>query len=187
MSAASILFVGGVRSGKTGLAQRWAEARSPRRLYLATGRADDAEMAVRIARHKADRGPGWGCLEESFDPVAALRQACADRVEREAPGAVLLDCVSFWIASLMGLELQLEDILERVAGLAAFAANPPCPLALVSAETGLGMVAMSPAGRCFQDTLGTANQMLAQACHSVIFVSCGLPLVLKGTLPKELC
>ena len=49
----ALLFVGGTRSGKSGMAQRWAEAQAPQRLYLATGRADDAEMAARIARHKA--------------------------------------------------------------------------------------------------------------------------------------
>lgn len=51
----------------------------------------------------------------------------------------------------------------------------------------MGMVAMSGLGRRFQDTLGQANQMLARACRTVLFVSCGLPLVLKGRLPEEVC
>lgn len=193
MSASSILFIGGTRSGKTGLAQRWAEAQAPQRLYLATGQADGEEMAARIVRHQAERGQGWDCLEESVDPVAALMSACTGRAPRdkmspgERPGVLLLDCVSFWVANLMERRVTPDAILERVEALAAWVAAPPLPVALVSAETGLGMVPISSVGRCFQDILGTANQMLARVCRSVIFVSCGLPLPLKGALPEEIC
>ena len=184
----AILFVGGTRSGKSGLAQRWAEAQALQRLYLATGRADDEEMAARIARHRQERGEGWQCLEEALDPAGALASLTdAPRPGSSAPGVVLFDCVSLWVANLMAADLAEKDILERVEALAASIAACPLPLALVSAEAGLGMVAMSSLGRRFQDTLGLANQALARACETVLFVSCGLPLVLKGQLPEELC
>ena len=185
---AAVLFVGGTRSGKSGLAQRWAEAQAPQRLYLATGRADDEEMAARIARHKQERGQGWRCLEEPLDPAGALASLMpAAQPDGKGPGVVLFDCVSLWVANLMAADMTERDILDRVEALAASIAAYPLPLALVSVEAGLGMVAMSSLGRRFQDTLGLANQALARVCGTVLFVSCGLPLVLKGQLPEEIC
>lgn len=184
----AILFVGGVRSGKSGLAQRWAEAQAPQRLYLATGRAEDEEMAARIARHKQERGQGWQCLEEPLDPAGALASlAVAAKSGSDGPGVVLLDCVSLWVTNLMVADMVEKEILDRVENLAACIVASPLRLALVSADAGLGMVAMSSLGRRFQDTLGLANQALARACGTVLFVSCGLPLALKGRLPEELC
>ena len=195
--AKTVLFVGGTRSGKSGLAQRWAEAQALQRLYLATGRADDEEMAARIALHKAQRGQGWQCREEPLDlagalaatPVAPQPAAPQPAAPQAAVGVgvVLVDCVSLWVANLMAADKTEKEILERVDALATAVAAFPLPLALVSVEAGLGMVAMSSLGRRFQDTLGLANQALARMCETVLFVSCGLPLALKGRLPEEIC
>ena len=109
---AAVLFVGGTRSGKSGLAQRWAEAQAPQRLYLATGRADDEEMAARIARHRQERGQGWHCLEEPLDPAGALAsQMSAAQPDGKGPGVVLFDCVSLWVATLMAADMTEKDIL----------------------------------------------------------------------------
>ena len=184
-----VLFVGGTRSGKSGLAQRWAEAQSPRRLFLATCRVEDAEMAARVARHQAARGAGWHCVEEPLDPLAVLG-GCPAGSAFGGAGVVLLDCVSLWIANLLAAGLTPEAVQARVAALAAGLAENGCrarPVALVSAETGLGIVPPTPLGRLYRDVLGLANQTLARACTHVIFVSCGLPLALKGPLPEGIC
>lgn len=231
------------------MAQRWAEAVAPQRLYLATCRAEDEEMNRRVARHQAMRGPGWQCLEEPLElagvfdriftdiahvgettagvrgslpvcvsadmpagawdnaPAPGLPGVCHDaegsvqpgaqsdwRPARQAvgqaatqPGVILLDCISLWIANLLACDLGQEDILHKVSALGERLAAPPLPVAVVSAETGLGLVPMSPLARTFNDVLGLANQELARACRHVVFVSCGLPLSLKGALPEELC
>ncbi|WP_165174483.1 bifunctional adenosylcobinamide kinase/adenosylcobinamide-phosphate guanylyltransferase [Desulfovibrio sp. ZJ369] len=189
MSRSALLFVGGTRSGKSGLAQRWAEARACRRLFLATCRAQDAEMAERVARHQAQRGVGWQCLEEPLDPLAAVRDFLEQRAaaSEPLPGVLLLDCVSIWLANLLASDFAPDAALERVAALAAWLETPGLPTAVVSAETGLGIVPGTALGRLYRDVLGSANQMLARACPRVIFVSCGLPLALKGPLPEEIC
>ena len=216
------------------MAQRWAEAVAPQRLYLATCRAEDEEMARRVARHQDMRGAGWQCIEEPLNPAAALDRLFAAATqtggvrssqtssavdgptvpevpeglagpkgpeipdgpempkgpggpESAAPGVILLDCISLWIANLLARDQDEETILRKVSALGERLAAPPVPVAVVSAETGLGLVPMSPLGRAFNDVLGLANQELARVCHHVVFVSCGLPLALKGALPEELC
>jgi len=183
MNAPVLLFTGGIRSGKSALALRWAGGQTDNRLFLASCVPEDAEMVARVDRHKAERGPGWNCLEEGLDPQKALesyffsRELCV----------LLFDCASMWIANMLYAGLTREAALSRVIRFAEYLAALNFPAALVSAEVGLGVVPANPIARRFQDTLGLANQILASFCQTVIFVSCGLPLSLKGTLPGGLC
>jgi adenosylcobinamide kinase/adenosylcobinamide-phosphate guanylyltransferase len=172
----SILFVGGCRSGKSGLAQRWAEAAAPQRTFFATARPVDEAMRERIARHQRLRGTSWECVEEPLDVLAAMRSAV------RPDGALLLDCVAFWLCNLMEQGLTHEGIMERVDGLGRWLSAPPLPVALVTHESGCGVAPASALGNRYRDINGEANQILARYCHAVIFVSCGLSLPLKGTL-----
>ena len=184
-----ILFVGGVRSGKSALAQTWAEAQAPRRLFVATCRVTDAEMEQRVRLHRAARGPHWACLEEPLEVPAALDALWTggDAPRREGrPGVVLLDCVSMWLANLLEAGHGDAAVLERVDALTASLGRRRAPVAVVTAETGLGLVPPSPLGRRFLDLLGLANQRLARAAGHVILVVCGLPLALRGGMPAEL-
>jgi adenosylcobinamide kinase/adenosylcobinamide-phosphate guanylyltransferase len=181
-----LLFVGGTRCGKSSLALRWAEARADSRLFLATCVPGDAEMTARVGRHRTERGPSWKCLEEGLDPLKALEAYLLSRGP-DRPGVMLLDCVSMWIANMLYAGLTPDDGLSRMDRFVKRLAGLGLPAALVSAETGLGIVPANPVGRRFQDMLGLANQRLARICPTVVFVSCGLPLPLKGALPEELC
>lgn len=174
-----LLVVGGTRSGKSAFAQRWAERRASSRLYVATCRAEDAEMATRIQLHREQRGAGWSCLEEPARLPEALQEACAAPYP---PGVLLLDCVGLWISNLMGDGLGPDAVRDRVEALALWLENAFLPVAVVSPECGLGLVPMHPVARAYRDALGLANQRLAQACDAVVFVACGLPLVLKGAV-----
>lgn len=164
------LVLGGARSGKTRHALALTEAASERRLFVATAEAWDAEMAERIARHKAERGAGWRTVEAPLDVTGALRGI--------APGeAAMLDCLTLWLSNLMhhgrDVEAATEALLERLAGMEA-------SVALVSNEVGLGIVPETPLGRRFRDAQGRLNQSIAAAAGRVVFMAAGLPLVLKG-------
>lgn len=183
------LFVGGVRSGKSALAQKWAEAQAQRRLYLAACKVADAEMVERVRLHQAARGPEWSCLEEPLNIVSALDSLWVEKPSPGAgcgPGVILLDCVSIWLANLLEAGLDDAAVLGRVDALTASLGRRTLPVAVVTAETGLGLVPSSALGRRFLDLLGLTNQRLAQAADPVIFVSCGLGLALRGNLPREL-
>ncbi len=181
----TILFVGGTRSGKSAMAQRWTESCGLRRLYVATAyptRGDteaDAELHERIAAHKAARGKGWTTLENPALCLESLHNSVVDPNTR--PDAILVDCLTLWLGHLFMEKLPTHDIVQRVAQLALWAQNCSVPVAFVSSEVGHGIVPVDALSRTFRDAHGLINQHMAAACKNVVFVSCGLPLVLKGS------
>ncbi len=162
------LILGGARSGKTALAERVTEAAGPARTYLATAEAHDAEMAERIARHRAQRGAGWSTLEAPLEAAGAL--AGAD-------GAVLVDCLTIWLSNLMHADRDWE---AATAGLLTAARGREGPVVMVSNEVGLGIVPDNRLARAFRDAQGRVNQIVAAEADGVAFVAAGLPLWLKG-------
>lgn len=172
MTARSWLVLGGARSGKSARAEALAEALAQEHgapVYIATAEALDAEMAERIARHRARRGGGWRTIEAPLALAEALGAAGA----RPA----LVDCLTLWLTNVMLAERDLEA--ETAALLAAFAARAG-PTLFVSNEVGLGLVPDTPLGRRFRDEAGRLNQRVAAAVAAVEFVAAGLPLRLKG-------
>ena len=169
--AQTTLVLGGARSGKSAYAESLVEERAGPCVYLATATAGDAEMAERIARHKARRGGRWRTVEEPLDLPAAL-------ADEAGPGrAVLVDCLTLWLANLMAAgrdpEAERDRLLAALSGLAG-------PVVLVSNEVGLGIVPEPAVARAFRDHAGRLNQALAAAAATVIFMVAGLPMTLKG-------
>ncbi len=164
------LILGGARSGKSAHAERLLEAAAGDCLYLATAEAGDGEMAARIARHRARRGKRWRTLEEPLALAAALARL-------DAPGqAILVDCLTLWLANLMARDLDPEAETEALLGCLASIQGW---VVLVANEVGLGIVPEHPLGRRFRDAQGLLNQAVASIASRVVFIAAGLPLVLK--------
>lgn len=168
----SLLVTGGARSGKSRLAERLLADRS-RVAYIATARAGDAEMAERIRRHRKRRNPGWATFEEPVSVAALLR------AQKDAYDALLLDCITLWISNLMEASLEDGEILARAEELAGELRQPRGCIVCVTNEVGSGIVPAYPAGRRFRDLAGEANQVLAAACHRVVWMVAGLPVEVK--------
>lgn len=164
----STLFLGGARSGKSRLAQTAAEALDGPLIYIATAEAGDAEMAERIARHRADRGVRWETIECPID--------LAEMIAGHAGQPVLVDCLTLWLSNLM---LGDHDIARHGRALVEAIAARRTPLFLVSNEVGLGLVPETPLGRAFRDEAGRLNQAVAAAADGVILVAAGLTLRMK--------
>lgn len=168
--AATLLVLGGARSGKSAFAQRQVEGSGLTPVFVATAQSYDQEMSIRIANHVAARDARWWTVEAPFDLEAALTaEARPDRM-------LLVDCLTLWLSNLM---LRGDDIDAAGAALVARACRMNGPAVFVSNEVGCGIVPENALARRFRDAQGRLNQALANACRDVVFVTAGMSLVLK--------
>lgn len=170
------LVTGGIRSGKTALAEQMAMASGGPVTYIATATVGDDEMAARIRRHQAERPRSWGLVETPLGLAKAVTDAMANN---SAPPCLLIDCMSLWLSNLLHAGEPVFSA-EREAFLAALEQYHG-EVIIVSNEVGLGTIAMDPLTRRFCDELGWLNQALAQHCQRVMMSVAGLPLVLKDS------
>ncbi len=171
--AKTIFITGGARSGKSRLAERLAENEGSPLCYIATGRPGDAEMAERIAAHRARRGEKWNTVEEPLQLTEAVKEA--DGRYR----AVLVDCITLWLTNLLLTHEDAGRALDEVRKLAGLLPCLTTPLVLVSNEVGMGIVPDNPLARTFRDLAGMANEILAAAADEVYVTISGIPLKLK--------
>jgi adenosylcobinamide kinase/adenosylcobinamide-phosphate guanylyltransferase len=170
-----VLITGGARAGKSRYAERLMSARPAHHAVIATATAGDAEMAQRIAKHKAERDKSWETIEQPISVRSAIRNAARpDRI-------VLVDCLTLWINNLMHEGRDIEIEIQGLVGTLHIAAGP---VIIVTNEVGLGIVPDNALARAFRDNLGRANQVVAAAAEVVLFMAAGIPIVLKGSLPS---
>jgi len=167
------LLLGGVRSGKSRLAERLARESGLAVTYIATARPSDEEMIARIAAHRARRPVDWRLVEEPL--------ALPDTLGREAAvgRCLLVECLTLWLSNLLWAED--EDRLQReLAALPELLPGLPGRVILVGNETNLGVIPMHALARRYCDLAGVLHQRLAGVCDAVYFTAAGLPLALKG-------
>jgi adenosylcobinamide kinase / adenosylcobinamide-phosphate guanylyltransferase len=174
------LVLGGARSGKSRYAERLVEAAAAGATYCATAEARDAEMARRIAAHRARRTAFWHTVEEPL----ALAPVIASEAKSERP--LLIDCLTLWLSNLILAGKPSDEENAALCGALRLAAGP---VVLVANEVGMGLIPETPLGRRFRDAAGRLNQEVAAIADRVVFVAAGLPLVLKEaptlTLPRD--
>lgn len=166
------LILGGARSGKSRHAQDLAERSGLAVTVIATGEARDAEMAARIARHRAERPAHWRTVEQPIQLAKALQVAAG------AGQCLLADCLTLWLMNL--LEAGEAVFAQERAALLATLPTLPGEILLVSNEIGLGVIPLGELSRRFVDEAGWLNQDIARLADSVTFVTAGLPLTLKS-------
>lgn len=168
-----ILILGGARSGKSGFAQRLAAEQGQDIIVVATAEAGDAEMAARIASHRAERPGHWRTLEAPRAVARALSESPPAR-------AVILDCVTLWVTNLLlDQEATWEGAVRELDALLEWHRAQPVKLIVVSNEVGLGIVPADETSRTYRDWLGWFNQRLAAEADDVYFMVAGLPVEIK--------
>lgn len=174
------LVLGGIRSGKSVVAERILE-QSSNVTYVATGPLldDDQDWTDRVQMHRDRRPTHWGVLESVDLPT----------VFADLRGPAIVDGLGTWLtAQLDGLgawEAPRSDWAAAahrlIDDLAAAAAECPHDLVIVSDEVGLTLVPERRSARIFADLLGLTNQRLADACDVVHLVVAGQVLVVKSS------
>jgi cobalamin 5'-phosphate synthase/cobalamin synthase len=153
------LVLGGVRSGKSEVAETLAGTGPVTYIATAGQPGGDADFAARIERHRRRRPPHWMTVEEPHDLAGALA-----RVE----GTVLVDALGMWVANTMESEGGPDlDLLVKALR------NRDGDVVIVSEEVGLGVHPPTAAGRRFADLLGEANRRLAEVADRCLLVVAG--------------
>jgi adenosylcobinamide kinase/adenosylcobinamide-phosphate guanylyltransferase len=170
------LVLGGARSGKSRYAEGLLDRHPGRRVYLATAEVLDDEMAARVKMHRARRDEDWKTVEEPLALAATLK------AETEQGAAVLVDCLTLWLGNLLGEAQEggeARPVEDEIDGLIASIGQFGGPVVFVSNEVGQGIVPDNPLARQFRDHAGILHQRLAEKADRVVFVTAGLPQVLK--------
>ncbi|MEA3221528.1 bifunctional adenosylcobinamide kinase/adenosylcobinamide-phosphate guanylyltransferase [Immundisolibacter sp.] len=170
------LILGGVRSGKSRLAERLALESGRPVTYIATATAGDAEMAARIAAHRVRRPADWTVIETPLTLATTLRE------HARSGGCLIVDCLTLWLTNLLlasddrALDREQQALLEALDDL-------PGDIVMVGNETGMGIVPLGELTRRYCDAAGRLHQDIAARCDRVLLTVAGLPLALKGDLP----
>ena len=178
------LVLGGARSGKSAFAEQLLAAVAQPVVYIATATAGDAEMAKRIAQHRARRPAQWRSIEAPLDLAGALQRHAA------ANTCVLVDCLTLWLSNLLferGTDYPENGPIDpgpqfarRRDAVLDVLPQLPGQIVLVSNEIGFGVTPLGAVSRFFVDEAGRLNQRVAALAQQVRLIVAGCPLAVKG-------
>ncbi len=173
----NILLTGGSACGKSTFAEKLAVALPAPRIYLATMMPYQADGALRIARHRAQRADkGFAATIERYTDIRGA--------EIPSGATVLLDCLCNLVANEMyepdGAGADAADaVLEGIDRIAKTAGN----LIVVTNTVGCDGATYADSVLAYVRTLGGINNRIAQQFNCVCELCCGIPILLKGELP----
>jgi adenosylcobinamide kinase / adenosylcobinamide-phosphate guanylyltransferase len=172
-----VLLIGGASAGKSTLAVELASRSQAAVTFIATAEAHDQEMQARIDRHRAARPARWKTIEEPLEVRSALEGIAESDF-------VILDCLTLWVANLIGRGDPDDEVLAEAAAVADLAARRETEVVVITNEVGLGIVPATPLGRAYRDLLGAVNGVFADRAERAVFVVAGraLPLTRAGDL-----
>ena len=89
---------------------------------------------------------------------------------------ILVDCLTLWLSNLMMAERDISIETERLISVLQKSQGP---VVLVSNEVGQGVIPDNALARKFVDCAGRMNQVIAEASDRVVWVTAGIPNILK--------
>ena len=178
------LILGGVKSGKSKLAEQHAISSGLDVVYIATAMKEfdgiiDQSMLDRINKHEEQRPDHWQVIEEPLKLADTLIKHSSSNK------CLLVDCLTLWLTNLLLADEKSDDksLLKNetdklIKILPALTGN----IIFVTNETSMGIIPESQLARQFCDEAGVLHQKLASLSDRVILTVAGLPHVLKGSL-----
>jgi len=168
------LILGGIKSGKSKLAESLAIESNKTVTVIATATANNTEMQTRIEHHKRSRPPQWQVIEEPIKLADVLIQSL------EKNDYIIIDCLTLWVTNLLlnkdktALEKETKALLDILLASSG-------SITMISNETSMGVIPMGELTRRFCDETGLLHQKLATQCDNVLLTVAGLPMALKGS------
>jgi adenosylcobinamide kinase/adenosylcobinamide-phosphate guanylyltransferase len=137
----------------------------------------DADWRERLELLRRGRKNTWTSLE---GPWAWPPAAQADAVQHGNKPLFIFDSLNLWLAAHIQrgtslysfvqlkthLDLEFQQLCESLARL-------PCPVLIVSAEVGSGVVPQGEFGRLFRDLLGLWNRHFVSQSHHGVSLQAG--------------
>jgi len=167
------LILGGIKSGKSRLAEKMAIDSGQPVTLIATATAEDDEMAQRIERHQQSRPKHWQLLEEPIHVGKSLQSL------NQPQNLVIIDCITLWLTNLLMasnnalLELEKRSLIDSIENFSG-------TLIVISNETSMGVIPLGELTRRYCDEAGLFHQALAEKSDTVILCIAGLTHYLKG-------
>jgi len=173
------LILGGVKSGKSKLAEQHAIDTKLDVLYIATAMKEfegirDQAMHERISKHKEQRPDHWQVIEEPLSLADTLIKHASENK------TMLVDCLTLWLTNLLlstDKSLLKQETNNLINTLPTLNGN----IIFVSNETSMGIIPEAELARNYCDEAGILHQKLATISDRVILTIAGLPHVLKGS------
>ncbi len=161
------LFIGGIKSGKSLLAEQYALKYAKQKpIYLATTELLDGEMQERIRAHKKQRAEQFITLEEPLHLHEAVA-SCED--------IVLVECVSMWLNNMLYHGFKYENIEKEIQ---AVLQNKQDKVFVLN-DVGSGIIPDNALAREFADISGKVAQLIASECDAVFHVIAGIGTQIK--------
>lgn len=173
-----VVLVGGARAGKSTLAADLARRWDGPVTVVATARPEDDEMRSRIEHHRAERPAEWTTVEEPL----RLRD---ELVGLDDDVFAIVDCLTLWVANLLGRGDSEEEIVDEAEAVATIAGGRAAPVVVVTNEVGLGIVPATPTGRAYRDVLGRVNSTFVDRADRAALVVAGRLLQLDRPATLE--
>ncbi len=118
-------------------------------------------------RHRSERPSTWATVEEPLDLGSAL-SSTTDQ------GTVVIDCLTLWVANLLGAGRTDAEVLASAGTVAVLAGERPGKVVVVSNEVGSGIVPGDALSRRYRDLLGRVNSVFAEQAADAFLVVAGL-------------
>ncbi len=182
-----VLVIGPAYSGKSELANRTLKA-DRRTLVIGTADLNEGLLAARVKELRGKRPDHWEHQDGQLELGSQLRQ------QTPLYEQILVDSMNQWVANLILTQAQKYS-LEQLQPLCEKAAADFCSalaeisgkihITMVTSEVGAGITPPKPVARLFRQLVSRINCRLADLSSSVVLVSAGIPLLIKGEWPIQ--
>jgi adenosylcobinamide kinase/adenosylcobinamide-phosphate guanylyltransferase len=163
-----ILFIGGIKSGKSLNAEKYIQKLSKSKpVYLATSEFIDDEMRERIKKHQKQRAENFITVEEALNLEAEIK--------KDDNSAVLVECLSIWVNNMLYHEKSFEDMQEEINRVMMHKRD----IVFVINDVSSGVIPENALARKFVDANGKIAQLVASECDEVYHVVAGISTRIK--------
>ena len=162
-----VLFIGGVKSGKSLNAQKYILSISSQKpVYLATTEFIDEEMKKRVDEHQKQRQDSFETIEE---PLKLYEQISTCQTP------VLVECLSMWINNMLYHGFDFNDMKEEVTKILDLKQD----IVFVLNDVGSGVIPDNELSRKYVDISGKLSQLIASRCYEVYHTIAGISTRIK--------